>query len=496
MHLLHTTTSTDPITHISWGHSPLLGHLVAAAASSPSNCIVVIRAQSGEAVTDVHESPLALASIHLSSHGHLLMVAEHGLCLTAVSVDSAKRVAVLPFIKPRGHTGAVYDVCQSGRFAAVVTMKDGVDGLCVLNLHTGRVVLVKRGAKQLGGVADIVGVRWVVDERTVLIWGSATDANGYGAIAMVALTGAVMMAGDPACEETFRLGQGCVGSNGGNEGLGINTVRLNAQRSLAVVGGYDGVLRMMNLVTWREVIGFSHESPCIDEEAPPVIFRERTKEIENEEGEGDEGVENASGLANVKEEDEGEKKRRVSYFEVVECGDDVEISKRMRWTDGPRSTRFGISFAEFSSCGQYVASRSDKAANVVFVWDVCCLRLFAVLILEQDATCISWSRCISEKADGDETLEEDLSRAKAENGYAKQGARNGEDVVGAQLAIVSGGEYVYMWRRSGAAAVRIRPTHRWRGEFMARKVAWGCDSSALVVSDGISAKAFLVVYPT
>lgn len=424
------------------------------------------------------------------------MAAEHGLCLTVVSVDSAKRVAVLPFIKPRGLAGLVCDVCQSGRFLAVVTMKDGVNRLCVLNLHTGRVALAKRGAPQLGGVTDIVGVRWVVDERAVLIWGSATDENGYGAIAVVALTGAVLMAGDPACEEAFRLGEGYMGCNKGERGLGINTVSLNAQKSLMVVGGYDGVLRVVNLVTWREVMGFNHESPCIDEDAPPVIFRERTKEIEGEEGGDDSGVENVAGLENMKEDDGGGKTRRVNYFEVVECGDEVEISKRMRWTDGPRSTRFGISFAEFSSCGQYIASRSDRAANVVFVWDVSYLRLFAVLILEQDATCISWSRGNNGSADGNERMAEDMKGPTKEHDRAEQEARNEEDGVGAQLAIVSAGEYVYLWRKSGAAAVCIRPTHRWRGEFMARKVAWGCDNSALVVSDGISAKAFLVVYPT
>lgn len=485
MQLLHTTTTTDPISHISWGRSPTLGPLVAAS-SSPSNCVVVIRAESGQAVTDVHESPLALASIHLTSHGHLLMAAEHGLCFTVVSIDLAKRIAVLPFIKRRGHAGVIHEVSRSGRFAAVVTMKDGVDGLCVLNLDTGRVLLAKRGGGQLGGVTDIVGVRWVVDERSVIIWGSATDRNGYGAIAMVSLTGAVVMAGDAGFEESFRLGKGVVGCNVGGGGLGINTVGLNAQRSVAVVGGYDGVLRVVNLVTWREVVGFNHERPCVDEEAPPVIFKELTKGVaeENE----DEDMENVSRVGNVTG-DEGEEKGGVRYFEVVECADEVEISKRVRWTEGPRSTKFGVSYAEFSSCGRYVASRSDKAGNVVFVWDVHYLRLCAVLILEQDATCLSWSR-------GREERKEEVVKGAAERDGRVEGRANTEDEVGCQLAVVGGGEYVYLWRRSGAAAVRIRPAHRWRGEFMARKVGWGCNNSALVVSDGVSAKAFLVVYAT
>lgn len=72
---------------------------------------------------------------------------------------------------------------------------------------------------------------------------------------------------------------------------------------------------------------------------------------------------------------------------------------------------------------------------------------------------------------------------------------NEDESVGSQLAVVTGGEYVYLWRRSGAAAVRVRPAHKWRGEFGARKVAWAHANRALIVADGVSAKAFLAVYP-
>lgn len=129
--------------------------------------------------------------------------------------------------------------------------------------------------------------------------------------------------------------------------------------------------------------------------------------------------------------------------------------------------------------------------------------------LEEDARCIRWSR-----AEGVSRTHEDTQENGADEDADTSSTEMDEDDVSddneakevhystvqvystvLQLAIISGGEYVYMWRRSGGAAVRVRPAHKWRGEFCARKVEWAHANKGLIVADGVPAKAILAVYP-
>lgn len=471
--LQHTTTTADAITHLCWGGSPDLGPLLAAA-STPSNSVVVVRADTGRVVLDVHDSPVAPASLRLTARGHLLLAAEHGLSLTIIHVERARRVAVLPFVKlcPASRA-ALASVDPDARAVAIVTRKNAVDGLCVVCLDTGRRTMARRGPDQMAGIRDVAGVEWT--RAGILLWGAAADPLRHHAIALLTKGGRVLMSGDPASPAAFRMGVDCVAAElgpgaeerhdapGEEQGcaLGIDAVACCKDGSLLAIGGRDGRLRIVNAALWLQLACVSHATPEVDDTAPPVIFRERTKAVPCE-------AENASQAGNVIRDGAGDGAKdegsQGSYFEVVMCSGAVEISKRLRSVSRRRQ---GVSFAAFSACGGLLASRCDRAGNVVLVWDVRQLRLLAVLILEQDARCVQWSG-EGDDEDGDEA---------------------------AQLAIVCGGEYVYLWRRGGAAAVRVRPAQRWRGGFGARKVAWGKGNGALVVSDGVSAKAFLAVYP-
>lgn len=163
------------------------------------------------------------------------------------------------------------------------------------------------------------------------------------------------------------------------------------------------------------------------------------------------------------------KELRSSYFEILPNDRQVEITKRVRTFNEKGRTHCGISLAQFSPRGRYIATRTDNAANVVFIWDVTHLCLSALLILEQDVKSLKWSRTVSKDSEND--------------GHEES-----------QLAVVCGGDCVYLWKAGGAAVMNISDHIRWQRRFGARKIEWLYDNSALVITDGVSAKAFVTVF--
>lgn len=323
------------------------------------------------------------------------------------------------------------------------------------------------------------GLRWL-SSGNILLWGSPLDHLSYDAVALISPSGQLLSKNvslepkhdflDETLEEDMQTRRLSNGSDYGKLGLGIKTLSVNRQGSLLAIGGYDGILRIVNIARWKVIKTFGHESPEINTSHPPAIFRERTKDDIH----SDKGTENDSANINARKGRHAKpaKRRQTlkrSYFQVLEAVSAVEITKRVQMANAPGSNAFGLSGVEFSPDGRYLSSRSDKAGNVVFIWDVANLRLSAVLVLERDVRIIRWSKPILDE----------------------EGAH--ED---SQLALSCGEEFVYIWKRSGAAAVTVNADFNWQTPFKARKLAWSHDNSALLVSDGISANAFMSVYVT
>lgn len=457
--LLHTTTASGPITSLHWAHSPTLGALVCAA-TTPPNTALVLQAQTGTVLHDLHETPLSTISLTLSPTAtHLIQTFEHSLT-TVIHNLIPHRKLTLQY--PKHPSLIAHSPCR--RYLALVTRKNSTDGLLVLHLPTFSTTFSLRGPSSLAGISAISGLSW--PKAGILIWGSPTDPLSHRALALFDRTGTLLMTGDPSTESAIRLASASIEQPRpppfAANPLGICAVAVNNSGTLAAVTGHDRRLRLVNLATWMQVGEFAHDSPVVDDVAPPVIFRETLKHVDDdEEHETEASAENRS--VNITEQHPPKALKR-SYFEVVDCLSMPTIAIQKRPRAASKTPTTGISHVAFSSEGLYLASRSDEKRNVVFVWDVAQVRLASVLVLREDARSLAWSRT------------------------------NGED--GPVLAVVTGGEYVYIWRRSGAAAVCVRPEQPWREPFRAGKALWAYDDSAVVVADGISAKAFLVVYVT
>ena len=496
--LLHSVTTADSISHIAWGKTRQKKPIVAVA-STPSNCVAIVDPETGSVLADVHDSPIEVASIVLSDSGYLLIAAEHTLALSVFCLQRAALIASVPFIKSRPPlVPLLYSFSPCSKFVAIVTRKDGVDGIIVIALNTSRVMFAVRGERDMASIQDVYGVKWLSSGNALTFWGSPVDPSHNSAVALMSLSGKIISSGselnsspvesvdeiettvvDPLFPKERRRSHERrlnVDPHYARFGLGINSVSVNREANMLAIGCYDSSLRLVNIPHWSLIHVFKHDTPEISDIAPPTVFRERTKLVHPT----PQTDENSNGMSNrTRPRIPAPTKRkkpplRSSYFEVLDTNGDVEITKRVRSTTGPRSTKYGISYAQFSPDGQYLASRSDTSANVVFIWSVIHLRLSAVIVLEEDARSIRWSRAPKPGAEHDQTAD-------------------GSD-VGPQLAIGCGGENIYLWRESGAAAVRVRGDFRWRAPFCAKRVSWSSDNSVLVVADPISAKAVLSVF--
>lgn len=373
--LRHSITTADSISHIVWGTCAEKKSLVAAA-STPSHCVVVVDPEDGRVIADVHASPLVIASISLR-FGYLLQTAEHGVALSIVSVLRARETAQIPFVKLRagGRAHVAWSGC--GRYVGVITRRDGVDGIVIVSAGTGQVRLSLRDGKGVGGLSSLAGLRWLPCNR-LLVWGGGRVVRG-GGMALISLDGKVVRTKLKRWEETDGVG------------LGIRGVAVSSCGRLVAMGGYDGVIRLVDVANWGVIKPFSLVTPEVSETEPPTVFRE----METESGKG-------------------------TFFEVVQGGL-IEIGKRIRTAAKSGVNAFGVCSVDFSACGAFLAARSAHAANVVLIWEVKKLRLAAMLVLQTDVSCMRWS-----------------------GGSAPLG-----------LAVCCAGDSVYLWRRGGAAAVMV-----------------------------------------
>ena len=475
------------VTSISWGLSKS-GREIIAAGSSPDNCVVLIDSETGTVIADIHDSVLPTTGLFLSQRGHLAMALQHSLGIHFIKSNPLTRTCFVPFVKSPSGRCMKFSPC--GNYAAMLTGKDGIDGLTVIQLDSGDAMMTVRGQSSLAGIHSVAGLRWVPKAGGLLVYGSLLEPLHKAGFAILALDGSLIRSGKSLFEEH----DNDVEKRYATTGLGIKTVTVNADESLAAIGCHDGCLMLVNLIEWTLVAVFPHATPEICEHAPPTIFRERTSLVPLDDVEDDEELyeedeveyeqeerleaelENRPKINNVVEqhqqglikrrarrkndmnENEDAPYRRSNYFEALTAESDVEITKRLRHVSAANTRMACVNQVEFSGDGMMMATRSDVAGNVVFLWDVKELRLANVIILEDDVTSMKWGR--------NET----------------------------ELGIVTGGSYVYLWKKSGIAAVHVQADSRWIAPFCARKVLWGCEDDLMIIVDGISAKAFLTVY--
>jgi WD40 repeat protein len=104
--------------------------------------------------------------------------------------------------------------------------------------------------------------------------------------------------------------------------------------------------------------------------------------------------------------------------------------------------KLGVGRTEWSHDGRFIATVDEKSPTAVWIWDAVDSGLAAVLLQMGDVTGVSW------------------------------------DPRGDRLAVVTGGERVYVWTPEGASFVQIPLP-----DFNAKDVAWSPTGGEMVLSD-------------
>lgn len=419
LNLLHTTTTSGPITHLAWAQNrPLL-----AAASTPPNTALILDATTGAVLFDIHETPLPIQALLFSPQAtHLLQTVPHGLPATLHKLSATRRPTFLagpaPGLSAYSPTSPHLAYLTSSNALHIVSLSTHTATSHTPNLHATTLHWTRAG---------------------LLLLGKSTHPAPATALSLYSTSGTLLMTGDPFSMHATRLEPPLptrAPPPKFSAPPGHAAVAVNHAGTLAALAGHDGALRLVNLALWAGVAVLPFDCPVVDGAKPPVVFRETGAEEENVPGNGSEMLQDG----------------RVC-FEVVDCLAEPTVAVG---GIGGKNGRSGLSRLAFSGSGRFLAARSETRRGVVFVWEVCAVRLAAVLILRREVRAVAWAP--------------------------------GED----RLAVVCGGEFVYVWREAGAAAVRVRDGGSGKA-FCASKAFWGGDGKIVVV-DGVGAKAFLVVY--
>lgn len=455
--VVQQVTTAGPITHITWSvASPAL---VAAVSASGD---IVIADENGEVVADVHGGRLRTIWIALGSDGRLLVGYEHSL---GVAVFDCFNAQMLTFISAAGRATKGQIVSPCGQFATFVSRDarySNDDTILIVALSDARVVGRVRAP---GGISLVIGIRWMND--ALLIWGRRAPGSPADCSAMISVHGTVLGSDItvPHIATTADAGSEEYGEDMNEEteeaspALCVATIGANAL--VGAVACVDGSIRIIDVERSRVVAKLNHTTPDAPESALPLVFREV-------------------------------RRARKPAFAAIPWAPCLDVGPAPRANVGAATspaTRTAVTMLEASPSGQFLASRGASAPHVVLIWDTTKVRLAAVLILRDEVVTMRWNNAL----DGQPTL-----------------------------ALACGGPAVYLWQMRGAAAIRVgtfqntdeRDFDEAAAEeslqdheddeneiaidfpFGVRKITWSHDDSALLLVDGLTARAFVTMYIT
>lgn len=243
--LLHSTPTSSPIAHVCWSCKSCSAGPLVALSSRPSNTLLVLQAESGQALLDLHESILPISHIQLHPP-YLLVLSSHSLLVSVYHLPSATLHARLPFPSPQC---LPFALSRSYILASVHQVKTR------RSLHLQPLSSSRHGhhiSLDSLPLSSIRGLLWI-DSSRLLLYGSPHDAHGSDALVVLTHKGQLACAGNPERTDCYRYGRG-ERIYSGMRTSGIEIVR-ECKGMLGI--GYSGwSVRIVETTGWTVLSGY------------------------------------------------------------------------------------------------------------------------------------------------------------------------------------------------------------------------------------------------
>lgn len=266
---------------LSFGH---VSGRVAVAAACAEGRVAVIDAETGECVADVFAGAVGVVRVALSDCGALVVVSGGGVGALLVDVNTdpdadaetganagtnAKTPRATAFVRDvSSHTAVRWLASGNGRFALLA----GADkGWLIVDVFAGSVVArsgTERKTKSKTKQGLVSGL--LVGEHGVVTWGSALRTDSE---LLYSLDGHLIGTG-----KTLRLCCPIPETKTKSCKLGVRVWSAdNVRGGLLALGGYDGVVRIIQMDRWVVLSAVVPGEPTSEEGADVAVYREQPR---------------------------------------------------------------------------------------------------------------------------------------------------------------------------------------------------------------------------
>ena len=248
---------------------------------------------------------------------------------------------------------------------------------------------------------DLVGLKWSPDGRVICVW----DSLLYYNLLIYSLDGR------------------CLASYSAYEGaLGIKSVSWSPTSQLLAVGSYDQKVRILNHITWKRVVEWTH--PHSVEDTGVAVYCEVEKKMPPIRTGG-------RGLSFHVSLPQSRYETKVPPIQIASLKLDPEKA----------NPKMGVGTALFSQDNRYLATINDNLPSALWIWEVPKLKCSAIVIHMSSIRCVEW------------------------------------DPTQSRLAICTGTDKLYFWSKDGCSNVSV-PSET---PFSINRLAWNPEGTSIVL---------------
>ncbi|CAG0887314.1 unnamed protein product, partial [Cyprideis torosa] len=227
---------------------------------------------------------------------------------------------------------------------------------------------------------NLAGLNWAPDASTLCVW----DCNLAYKCLLYSPSGALLRSFSPEDPSVQ-----CH--------LGIRCVQWSPDSKLLAIGGYDQKVRLLNHLTWQEIVGWTHSKTMAEKTRTCAVYQERPLNLESivHDDFRDTATDTAYAV--------------VSSFEIQNTKPDPSKP----------NPKIGVVMMAFGS--QHLATLNENMPHAIWVWNLATLSLKAVLLQLEPVRCCTWDPHPSET----------------------------------RLALCTGTDKIYFWTPQGCISVRV-----------------------------------------